>query len=351
MKDIARQLGISRTTVSLALKGEGQKYRITPATVAKVKELASTLNFSPDAIATALTTRKTKTIGAILPNAFETFMSKMIKGIEEYLYPAGYSMMLCTSRFDTTIEKRNIEMLTQRNVDGIILVFSAPFSGEPYDYSHIQRLVDTRIPLVFADRFLPTITGKTNVVAADDFAGAFDAVSALIARGCRSIGYISLDLAISSLDMRYQGYSAACTAHKIVRANEHEIRITSHSMHSNDLTKALVSLRDAHIMPDGFLITTNGLAHTASRILGEIADSVHQISIAAFGTEGFDLSGTTICIDQPHEKIGFESAQLLIDIIEGRKPLDGNKIIVPQTVFAQSHTPLSNLESTPEYAL
>ncbi len=157
MQHIADILGISRTTVSLVLKGDGDKYKISQDTQNRILAKVEQLNFKPNYFAQSLNKKSSKVIGALFPNMFEGFMNEVLAGMEEALYPEGYTLMICTSRFNVEIEKRNLAQLLHRNVDGLIVIHTCSFRGEEHDTSHLTELAENSVPSIFIDRYLPDI--------------------------------------------------------------------------------------------------------------------------------------------------------------------------------------------------
>jgi LacI family transcriptional regulator len=310
MQQIAQKLGVSRTTVSLVLKGDAAKYRINPDTARTIHDTVRTLQYTPDYLATALTAGKTKTIGVVFPNVFESFMSEVVKGIEDVLYPAGYMMILCTSRFDRNLEVRVIETLLHRGVDGLIVVFNAPFAGKPYDYSHLKKLASGSTPIVFVDRALPGVNAHS--IVQDDRWAAAQATKHLIANGCRKPAYISLDIEISSIQARYQGFLDAC-AHAHIK-HTHEVRLKRLDSDSNDLSTALQRIFKAENRPDGLLITTHGIALKTIGLLRNMGLNVPEdVQVAKFGSDPRYLPSGALCVKQPHVEMGTVSARLIVD--------------------------------------
>jgi LacI family transcriptional regulator len=211
MASIAAELGISRTAVSLVLKGAGDRYRISADTQARVRELSERLEYRPSALATALATGRTGVLGLIFPNVYESFMSEVVRGVEEVLHEAGAVMMLCTSGFDPAQELRNVRALVDREVDALIFVPYAPFRGEAHDSdAPFAVLRDAGLPTVCVDRVPPRWSGPA--VVQDDRAAAARAALRLAGAGARRIAYVSFDLACSSLDDRRAGWADGLSA-------------------------------------------------------------------------------------------------------------------------------------------
>ncbi|MDZ7723695.1 MAG: LacI family DNA-binding transcriptional regulator [candidate division KSB1 bacterium] len=335
MKDIAESLGVSRTTVSLVLKGDGDKYNISKNTQKIIMRKVKELNYRPNYFASALNLKRSNIIGVILPNVFEIYMNEIIHGIEDILYENSYNMTLCTSRFSTGLEKRNIDHL-KSFVDGFLIAFNAPFSDTEYDYSHLHELVKEQHPVVFIDRYLPELNSA--YVVQDDFYGAYQATQCLVEKGCRNIGYISFDLAITSIQDRYRGYCEALKDQKLSIHQDHIILLKQQNNQSNDLRAALKTCLERPDKPDAFFVTTNGIALKASFILKQRG---HSVPMARFGMDPNYFTSKMILVEQPHMTIGKKAAQMLLDQISGQSGTAGKEMqqrIKPRIIDKITHS-------------
>ena len=145
IKDIARELGISPSTVSRALKDHPD---ISPETKKAVNELAEKLNYQPNIVALSLRQSKTNTIGVIIPELVHFFFSTVISGIEDVAYSQGYNVIITQSNESLQREKTDIKALFNSRVDGLLV--SLAYDTE--DDSHFDIILDKNIPLIFFDR-------------------------------------------------------------------------------------------------------------------------------------------------------------------------------------------------------
>ncbi len=148
IEDLAKMVGVSKTTVSLVLNGKAVS--IGKETKKKILKLAEELNYVPNSIARSLATKKTNTIGVILPDISNPFFAEMTKAIEDASNNLGYNIILCNTENDRTKEDEYIKILLSRNIDGIIFIASGNGSKAlkimeskslPYDFS--RRLDQT----------------------------------------------------------------------------------------------------------------------------------------------------------------------------------------------------------------
>lgn len=200
IKDIARELNVSSSTVSRALKDYPG---ISDETKRKVKELAEKLNYRPNAVALSLRKSKSFTIGVIIPEVVHFFFSTVISGIEEIAYKNGYNVILCQTNEKLEREQSSLETMLSNQIDGLLV----SYSKETSDFSHFTKLMEQELPIVFFDR-TPYIDNTINVTV-NDFNGGYKATKHLIDQGYRKIIHLEgpSNLAISK--KRKEGYIAA----------------------------------------------------------------------------------------------------------------------------------------------
>jgi len=317
MQQFAQLIGLSRTTVSLVLQGKGDAYRIARETQQRVRRLAREYNFQPNYHATALNRGKTGVVGAIFPDVFENFMGRVVRGIESVIYRRGYTMMLSTTRFDNQLEKRLVEQYLYRGVDGFLLVFTAPFRWQQFDYSHLEQIQKQGIPMVLVDRYLPGFTAP--MVIGNDYEHARTGVSSLLHNHITRIVCITLDLDIITIDERIRGYTDAVKQNGL---QPEVIRLERCDPHSDDLWNALSAIT-IHMNQQGRLSelavfsTTSGLADKAAWIFRQLGFVPgRDVTILRFGTTTQWLDAGIRDIPQPQEQMGEEAAHMLLQMIE-----------------------------------
>jgi LacI family transcriptional regulator len=206
LKDIARILELSPSTVSRALKDHPD---INEETKKLVKTFAEKVNYRPNALALSLRRQKTNTIGLIIPEIVHHFFSSVISGIEDLAYGEGYNVMICQSNENYQREVIDTQALIDHRVDGILV----SVSKTTRDFSHLKNAYENGIPMVFFDRICEDI--KTDRVITDDFKGASIATSHLIERGCQKILHLSAPQHLMIGSQRKEGYVHALKEHGI----------------------------------------------------------------------------------------------------------------------------------------
>lgn len=206
IKDIAKQLGISPSTVSRALKDHPD---ISKSTKKAVKELAEKLDYEPNAVALSLLSSKSNNIGLIIPEIVHYFFSQVISGIEDVAYDAGYQVIICQSNESYSREAKSVQALLSSRIEGLIL----SISKETRDLEHLNHLRKKNIPIVFFDR-VPNDFQADRVII-DDYNGAYQAVKHLINTGCRQIAHLGTSRDMGIGKDRYEGYIQALRDHRL----------------------------------------------------------------------------------------------------------------------------------------
>lgn len=205
IKDIAREANVSVTTVSFVLNGKAEK--ISAETIRKVKAIADRNNYVPNVQAVGLVTRKTKTIGLIIPDIENMFFSALAKHIETAFLSQGYNIFLMNTNDILARDLESIELLNNRNVDGIIISLSKEATqGKNMDKIY-TALKLTETPFVIVDRDIPR--DDCAKVLNDDVFGGYLATKHLIDRGHMNIACITGPMTVSSAAQRLQGYRQA----------------------------------------------------------------------------------------------------------------------------------------------
>ncbi|MEE2801786.1 MAG: LacI family DNA-binding transcriptional regulator, partial [Bacteroidota bacterium] len=200
LREIANKLNISITTVSKALKDYPD---VSPKTKSLVKELASTLNYKPNAFAVNLRTRESKTIGLIIPVIVHHFFSNVIKGIVAQAEKKGYLVIILQSNESYELEKKQIDLLMNQRVDGIII----SLANGTIEYKHLTDVIKANTPLVMFDKIAKIVNCSKVII--DDRKAAYDATQHLIDIGCRRIAHFRGSLLPQNSIDRFLGYRKA----------------------------------------------------------------------------------------------------------------------------------------------
>jgi DNA-binding LacI/PurR family transcriptional regulator len=327
IKDIARELGISPSTVSKALTGH---HDISSSTKKAVRELAEKWNYKPDQIALSLKSGLTKTIGVIVPEIVHYFFSTVISGIEDVAYDSGYHVMFCQSSEMYAREVKAVDTLLSSRVDGILVSVSKATS----DFDHFRKIQENGVPLVFFDRICDEI--DTDRVIVDDEAGAFEAVSHLISIGCKNIVHLSGPPNLLIGKNRTDGYLRALRENSMPVYEGNIIRCDN----ADDAAIVVPGLLNRTVRPDGIFAVNDLTAATAMKVIIQKGFSIPKdIAVVGF-TSGLisDFTNPTLTsVEQHGYLIGKEAVRLLIDRLEKKSELPSQiKIIKTKLVIKGS---------------
>ncbi|MBN8858366.1 MAG: LacI family DNA-binding transcriptional regulator [Sphingobacteriales bacterium] len=307
IKDIAKRLGISASTVSRALRGSTE---INDETKKLVQELAKELNYTPNPIALSLKEKKTKVLGVIVPEIANYFCSAVIAGIEDYAYAKGYHVIIFQSHEKYDREIMNIRLLQSRRIDGLII----SVSNETKNGKHIQEVIDTGIPVVMFDRICNEV--DTPRVVTDDEGGAYLATCHLIEQGYTKIAHVSMATHLSVTKNRMKGYMEALKEHGIPFQKKW---IVSCDFNAKNIKKTVEKLFKSDPKPDAILAAAERIAIRSFEVLKEMKLRIPEdVALAGFFDNPVSrfIDPPLTSIHQPTFDIGQSAVRLLIEMIE-----------------------------------
>jgi DNA-binding LacI/PurR family transcriptional regulator len=313
--DIARELGISPSTVSRALNNHPA---ISDRTRKAVVKLARKRNYQPNLQALNLLQKKTNTIGVIVPEITSYFFSSIINGIQDLVNPLGVNMIIGQSNESYEEEKRIVQSFTAINVDGFLI---SP-SSESKKTDHLALLEANQIPLVIFDRDCLGI--EVDKVFVDEYSGAFQAVEYLIESGCRRIAHIAGSQTLSTARHRKKAYQDALKRHHLPLRDEYVVEARGFMPeHGIEPIKKLLNLKER---PDAVFVINDGVAMGAMSVIKDAGIQIPgEISIIGFDDDPhssyFKPSLTTVW--QPTYEMGMLSARILMKRIQSKGVIPG----------------------------
>lgn len=315
IKDIAKALGLSTSTVSRALRGG---YEISEETKKVVLEYAEKINYKPNPIALSLKERRSHSIGVVVSEIANNFFSQAINGIESVAYNSDYHVIITQSHEKFDREVLNVEHLASRSVDGLLISLSA----ESSDISYLKALHEKGLPIVFFDRISDEI--DTHKVIADNFKGAFEATEYLIRSGKRKIAHITNASHLSNTRERLEGYRSALEKNGIP-FNDSYVKSGSYKgIQQQEMEQTITELFQLNEVPDAILIAQDRLSVMCLKAIKKlIPERLANLSIAGFtNSDVSDLFNPTIrTVRQPAFDMGKTATELLIQLIESKRPV------------------------------
>ena len=203
LKHIARELEVSISTVSKALKNSGE---ISKDTKEKIQAFAKLYNYKPNNIAISLKNKQTKNIAVIIPNIVHYFFATVFRGIEKYANSKGYNVIVCVTEESFDKEVLKMETLANGSVDGFIIALASETQLKN-DFNHLREVTEQRIPLVMFDRVTNEI--ESDKVIINDAEVACVAVKKMITSGRKRIALLTTDNFIDVSKHREDGYRKA----------------------------------------------------------------------------------------------------------------------------------------------
>lgn len=207
IKDIAKELNISITTVSFVINGKAKEKNISKALTKKVLDLVEKLGYQPNTLAKSLRTGKTNVIGFLVDDISEPFFSQIAHFLDQKASESGYKILFSSTHnnYDKAIEL--LQIFRDRHVDGYIMALPEGLEDET------RNLVQTDIPVVLFDRYVPDL--DTDYVIIDNAGATFNATQHLLAQGFRNIALVTLDTELQQMLDREAGYEKAMNEHKL----------------------------------------------------------------------------------------------------------------------------------------
>lgn len=309
-EDVAQLAGVSRATVSYVINNGPRP--VAHETRQRVLQAIQQLGYQPNAVARNLRMQRSSTLGLIVPDTHNPYFSEVARGIERIAFDRGYTVFLCHSGSDLASEIKYIDMLHAQRVAGIIWIPGTT------DFTPYQRLSGYGIRTVIIDRLVPN--DNVPAVTADNYRGGVLATKHLISLGHRRIGYISRPVDLSHSKGRFQGYLDALGQAGI----EYDpALVVKGGFVLEDGRKAVQQLLALEEPPTAIFAYNDIMAIGALRALHE-----HGLRVPEdFSLVGFDdiAQASFTCpalttVYLPKYEMGQRGAELLISLIEKRKP-------------------------------
>lgn len=333
LEDIAKQLNVSKTLVSMVINGKGDAYGISKKTQEKVLAKAGEMQYTPNVFARALRTGKSNLIALIVADISNPFYSNIAKYIEKELALKGYNLMICSTDENLQREEALISLFAEQNmIDGLIIA-TTNTSGQLFMKEKLRRF-----PIVFIDRYLPDI--KSNYVVANNYQGSFELTELLINKGCKNILALNITPShISSLTERVSGYKDALVKHQLLFKKDNLVEISFNNIKDDVkkyLTKRLKNGRDF----DAIYTLNNHIATACLSVFNEIGFDAQKEGLLFASFDDISLFDFVkphiISVSQPLEQIGIEAANLALQLIDDKTTdSEYKKIVLPTSIISR----------------
>lgn len=305
IKDIAKKLGISASTVSRALN---DKFVKNDDMVALIKKTALEMDYQVNTIAAGLRTRKSNLIGIVVPRIASNFFSSVLAGIQSVLNHNGYNALICQSNESKELEEQQVNSLIRCNVEGLLI----SCSQQTHDEAFFERMVSKGLNLVYFDR--KNFETKQPVVKMDDMRGTYVATEHLIKNGAKRLVFLGGAEELSICQERFEGFATAVAELNAKSVGGFFVE------RKDEVAPTVHRLLSSTQKPDGIVSWADDWGVQAILAAQSLGISVpDQVMVT-----GYD--NTDICtVVQPNltslvheaEHIGEVAAQTLLDLING----------------------------------
>lgn len=335
IKDIARELKISTSTVSRAL---ADRWDVNPETRKAVLELAEKLNYHPNPISLSLKKQQSMSIGVVVPEFINSFFAEIMMGIQNILEPMGYHMLIMQSGESYENELKNLRALESKMVDGFIISVTQETKNSEY----FNHLIENGFPLVFFNRICNEV--KAPHVIIDDYRWSFEVVEHLIQEGYKRISHLMGPDNLVLSQKRKEGYIDALKKYNI--PIDESLIIPCGIMMERGVLAAYKIL-EMEEKPDAIFAVNDPIAIGAMKTLQK--NGIHipeDIAIAGFSEsqKALIIEPNLTSVEQPTFEIGQTAAELLLEQIKNRyeKPIPKCVILEAKLNIRESTIRTSN---------
>lgn len=322
LKDVAKEAGLTTSTVSRVLNNRGY---ISNNTRKKVNEAIKKLNYRPNEAARSLRMKSTNTIGLIVPHVSHPYFAEMISNLEAFAYENGYKILLCNSQCIHEKEEEYIRMCVSHKVAGIVLC-SGSAALEVFD--------GIDIPVITIERFLDNGTAS---VECDNRQGGVIAAEKLISCGCKQLLHIGKIGTLSMpADMRTEGFRDVCDKKKIPFV---ELMTEEGQFCSMEYSEMLENTLNKYPKTDGVFTNSDVIAAQILQVCRKLNISVPE-KMKIIGFDDVNIATLTTpqltTIHQPVKEMSKLAIEMLHDAVMGK--LLVRRTVLPVTLIERETT-------------
>jgi LacI family transcriptional regulator len=306
---IAKEVNLSKTTVSLVLNGKGDLYSINPNTQALIFKTAKKLKFRPNIIARNLSRGTSMTLALIVPRMIDSYYGHIAESVESLSSLSGYQVLIGTTHENPKKEKELLMTFDAQQVDGIII------ASTQQNLEDLTEISASGTPIVLFDRYYPG--SDLPYVVVDNYQGVIMLVNHLIDNGRKNIGYVGLNLNLTVLKDRQRGFREAIGTNV---NHDENVKIINYQKDKIECGRAVEELFLNNGV-DGIVFETQYLAlYGISKINEMNINYPETVSVVSFGDHTvFSIFKPAVtAIEQPVELIAERSMSILMRHIEDK---------------------------------
>jgi LacI family transcriptional regulator len=325
IRDVARRAGVAVGTVSHHLNGSA---RVAAGTAQRVQAAIDELGYRIDLSARSLRSRRTQSVGLVLPNISNPFYAEVARAIEHALWDRKFQTLLCDSSQDPERERMHLEALESRRVDGILMIRTADWRLPR------SRLLRPRVPIVFVDRGVDRMPSVTT----DNRRGGELAARHLAELGHRAIAILAGENAVGNVRERLAGFKTELARHGVsVRTRD-----VATGPQAVELGREVARWMDRRPHPTAVFATNDIVAIGAWRQLLGMGLRIPE-DVSLIGFDDIEMSSLVLppltTVRQDKSAMGQEAASVLLQLLAGEKPRARHTLIPPCLVVRGSTGP------------
>lgn len=323
LKDIAKELNVSVTTVSFVLNGKGKEKKISDEVIKKILDYTKKINYRPNLVAQSLRTGKTKILVFMVEDISNYFFSKIARIIEDIAYKEGYKVLFCSNENNDERSRELINLFYERQVDGFIIIPS------PGIKDSIEMLISNNIPVVLFDRYFEDL--DTNFVVIDNEQSTYHGTQHLVQQKYENIGFITIDVDQIQMKGRLNGYLKAIEENEM---QSNVLKIPYSETGSKHGKKQINQFLEKHPELDAFFFATNYLTQIGLEVLREDhPERLQNMGIITFDDNDlFKIYSPSIsAVAQPLKKIGKELMKIMMEMLQTDKGIKSTRHVVLDT--------------------
>ena len=330
IKDIAKALSVSPSSVSLVLTGKAKERRISEALSKKIVDTANEMGYQPNQAAVSLRTGKSKTIGLLVEDISNHFFSSLAHTIQEEARRYHYNVVYSSTENDPQKGKEVLQLLFNQRVDGYIITPTQGMQAE------IEQLVKREKPLVLMDRCFPGL--EAPYVMVDNYKGVQMGIDYLLKKGSRKIGYVTVNLDLQHMQEREKAYADTLKAKGIRLSKDRILRLSYDAPKAEAVAQIQAFLKNADL--DAVFFATNYLGLNGLVALRDLHLRLPEdLKVLCFDDHDvFELFQPGISvIQQPIQEIAQTALQLLVaQLGHSKLPRKTQVLIAPRLLLRSS---------------
>jgi DNA-binding LacI/PurR family transcriptional regulator len=323
--DVAKKAGVSISTVSRVINNTG---RIGEKTRKKVLNVIEELKYQPSVVASALTGKRTNTIGLIIPDVANPFFAEMSRSIEDHGRDLGFNVLMCNTDNNADTEEMYLSLLKQKSVDGIII------GTTTQNHNVLKELLQEQFPIALIAQDIPQL--MIDVVTVDDFLGGYMATSHLVSLGHKKIAIMLSTYKRTSEKYRLQAYRQVLEENGL-EYNEEFVVYADYKRGSGK--RVATEVLQSPNKPTAIFAGNDFLAIEIYQAAKELGLKIPK-DLSVIGFDNTILASivdpplTTIA--QPIQEMGRQVMNLLVQEIEGKKNTKQRVVLLPELIIRGS---------------